>query len=143
MWFRPVHEKIVRERLDGAIRLLRGETAGYSLGRRGERSLLKKLRKTFIRGIWISFVQVRVLPNMVPSVPYVDRSRAAAGASAFYGERVRDIVSGNEGNGGTVAFEKAPQNFYEGDVDMDIVCASPIASQCGSVRSLRRSFASG
>ena len=30
MWFRPVHEKIVRERLDGAIRLLRGETAGYS-----------------------------------------------------------------------------------------------------------------
>ena len=38
-------------------------------------------------------MQVRVRPNVVPSVPYVDRSRAAAGASAFYGERVRDIVS--------------------------------------------------
>ena len=35
----------------------------------------------------------------------------------------------------------APQNFYMGAL-MDIVCASPIASQCGSVRSLRRSFAS-
>ena len=30
------------------------------------------------------------------SVPYVDRSRAAAGASAFYGEGLRDIVLGNE-----------------------------------------------
>ena len=29
--------------------------------------------------------------------------------SAFYGERLRDIVWG------TVAFEKAPQNFYIGD----------------------------
>ena len=38
-------------------------------------------------------MQVRLLPNMVSSVPYVDRSRAAAGASAFYGERVRDRVS--------------------------------------------------
>ena len=47
-------------------------------------------------------MQVRVRLNMVPSVPYVDRSRAAAGASAFYGERLRDIVFGD---GGTVAFE--------------------------------------
>ena len=31
MWFRPFPEKIVRERLDGAIRTLRGEIAGYSL----------------------------------------------------------------------------------------------------------------
>ena len=30
IWFRPVHEKIVRERLDGAIRLLRGEIAVIS-----------------------------------------------------------------------------------------------------------------
>ena len=40
---------------------------------------MKKLRKTFMRGIGISFVQVRVRPNMVLSVPYVDRSRAADG----------------------------------------------------------------
>ena len=54
IWFRPVHEKIVRERLDGAIRLLRGASAGSSLGETGERSLLEKLRKTFMRGwIWI------------------------------------------------------------------------------------------
>ena len=30
MWFRPFPKKIVRERLDGVIRLLRGEIAGYS-----------------------------------------------------------------------------------------------------------------
>ena len=68
----PFPEKIVRERLDGAIRLLRGETAGYSFGGRGnegERSLLKKLRKTFMRGIWISFVQVQLLPNMSDPFP--------------------------------------------------------------------------
>ena len=41
----------------------------------------------------MEFVQVRVRPNMVLSVPCVDRSRAAAGASAFYGERLQDIVS--------------------------------------------------
>ena len=36
----------------------------------GERSLLKKLRKTFIWGMgWVEFVQVRLLPNMVSSVP--------------------------------------------------------------------------
>ena len=29
IWFRPVHEKIVRERLGGAIRTLRGEIAGF------------------------------------------------------------------------------------------------------------------
>ena len=38
-------------------------------------------------------MQVRVRTNFAPSVPYVDRSRAAAGASAVYGERLRDIVS--------------------------------------------------
>ena len=37
---------------------------------RGERSLLKKLRKTFIRGwIWILFVQVRLLPNVSDPFP--------------------------------------------------------------------------
>ena len=49
----PFPEKIVRERLTRVIRLLRGEIAGYSLGdtgERGERSLLEKLRKTFIWG---------------------------------------------------------------------------------------------
>ena len=49
---------------------------------------------------------------------------------------------GNGGNGGTVAFEKAPQNFYEKGW-MGGVCASPIAHQYGSVLSIRRSFASG
>ena len=56
----PFPEKIVRERLDGAIRLLRGETAGYSLGE----------------------------------------------------------------TGGTVAFGKAPQNFYEGNGDGYSLCKS-------------------
>ena len=47
-------------------------------GERGERSLLKKLRKTFMkRGGWISFVQVHLLTNMVPSLALGDRSRAA------------------------------------------------------------------
>ena len=85
---------------DGVIRLLRGAIAGYSLGERGETVAFENelvrssSRKTFIWGwIWVEFVQVRVRPNMVLSVPYVDRSRAAAGASAFYGERLRDIVS--------------------------------------------------
>ena len=41
-----------------------------------------------------------------------------------------------------VAFEKAPQNFYEGDM-MDIVCASPFAHQVGSVLCIRRSFWGG
>ena len=36
----------------------------------------------------------------------------------------------------------APQNFYMG-MDLDIVCASPIASQYCSVQYMRRSFASG
>ena len=46
-------------------------------------------------------------------------------------------------NVGTVAFEKAPQNFYEGD-GMDIVCASPCASQCErSVPYVDRSRAAG
>ena len=44
--------------------------------------------------------------------------------------------------GGTVAFEKAPQNFYEG-VGMNFVCASRFAHQFGSVLGIRRSFASG
>ena len=46
--------------------VLRGERR--ETGERGERSLLKKLRKTFIRGwIWVEFVQVHVLPNIAPS----------------------------------------------------------------------------
>ena len=32
IWFRPFPKKIVRERLDGAIRLLRGGTAIVSMG---------------------------------------------------------------------------------------------------------------
>ena len=41
-----------------------GETGGA----RGERSLLKKLRKTFMRGwIWVEFVQVRLRTNFAPS----------------------------------------------------------------------------
>ena len=75
----PFPEKIVRERLrefsllNSASSLLRGESAGYSLGergRRGKRSLLKKLRKTFMRGMgWVEFVQVRVLPNVSDPFP--------------------------------------------------------------------------
>ena len=43
-----------------------GETRGT--GERGERSLLKKLRKTFMkRGYGILFVQVHVLTNLVLS----------------------------------------------------------------------------
>ena len=60
----------------------------------------------------------------------------AFGFTIFFGKR------GERGNEGTVAFEKAPQNFYTG-MGMGGVCASPIASQYGFVRSLRRSFASG
>ena len=38
-------------------------------GRRGRRSLLKKLRKTFMkRGYGILFVQIRLLTNLVPSL---------------------------------------------------------------------------
>ena len=51
-------------------------------------------------------------------------------------------MRGNGGTRGTVAFEKAPQNFYEKG-EMDIVCASPIAHQYCSVQYMRRSFASG
>ena len=64
----------------------------------------------------------------------------AFGFTIFLGER--GGMRGNGGTRGTVAFEKAPQNFYEG-VDMGGVCASPAAHQYGLVRSLRRSFASG
>ena len=71
---------------DGVIRLLRGAIAGYSLGERRETVAFENelvrssSRKTFIWGwIWVEFVQVRVRPNMVLSVPYVDRSRAADG----------------------------------------------------------------
>ena len=57
----------------------------------------------------MEFVQVLVRTNLAPSVPYVDRSRAADGvirllrgetaiiskrASAFYGERLRSLVRG-------------------------------------------------
>ena len=55
---------------------------------------------------------------------------------------------GERGNGGTVAFENelvrssSRKTFMRG-MGMNIVCASPIAHQCGSVRYLRRSFASG
>ena len=62
----PFPKKIVRERLDGAIRTLRGEIAGYSLRNEGETR-------------------------------------------------------------GTVAFEKAPQNFYMGDGDGYSLCKSVCA----------------
>ena len=39
-------------------------------------------------------MQVDLRTNMVPSLALGDRSRAAAGASAFYGERLRDFVFG-------------------------------------------------
>ena len=51
-------------------------------------------------------------------------------------------TGGTRGTRGTVAFEKAPQNFYEGD-GMGGVCTSPFAHQFGSVQYMRRSFASG
>ena len=64
-----------------------GETRG--------RSLLKKLRKTFIRGMGMDLVCASPCASQYErSVPYVDRSRAAAGASAFYGERLRSLVRG-------------------------------------------------
>ena len=67
----PFPEKIVRERLDGAIRLLRGESAGYSLGDggNGERSLLKKLRKTFMRGCGQDIVCASPCVHQSGSVP--------------------------------------------------------------------------
>ena len=40
----------------------------------------------------MEFVQVHVRTNLVLSKALEDRLRAAAGASAFYGEIVRDIV---------------------------------------------------
>ena len=47
-------------------------------GERGRRSLLKKLRKTFMKkGDGISFVQVRVRTNFAPSKASEDRSGAA------------------------------------------------------------------
>ena len=61
---------------DGVIRLLRGETAGYSLGERGRRSLLRTnlfvpapAKLLYGEWGWVEFVQVRVRPNVVPSVP--------------------------------------------------------------------------
>ncbi len=52
------------------------------------------------------------------------------------------LYGGRGGTRGTVAFGKAPQNFYTGLV-MGGVCASPCAHQFGSVQYMRRSFASG
>ena len=42
---------------------------------------------------------------------------------------IRIVFGETRGTRGTVAFEKAPQNFYEKG-DMDFVCASPCAHQC-------------
>ena len=70
--------------------VLRGERGN---GGTGERSLLKKLRKTFIRGwIWVEFVQIRLLPNVSDPFPEKIVRERLTGSSAFYGERVLDIV---------------------------------------------------
>ena len=53
----------------------RGERGDWGTG---ERSLLKKLRKTFIWGMgWVEFVQVRLRTNFAPSKSAGDRSGAA------------------------------------------------------------------
>ena len=66
-------------------------------GRRGtgERSLLKKLRKTFMRGMGMDIVCENPIASQCGSVQYMRRSFASGWTepSAFYGERVRDIVS--------------------------------------------------
>ena len=43
---------------------------------------------------WVEFVQVDLRTNLDSSLALGDRLRAAAGASAFYGERLRDFVLG-------------------------------------------------
>ena len=54
---------------------------------------MKKLRKTFIRGwIWVEFVQVDLLTNMSDPFPEKIVRERLTGSSAFYGERVLDIV---------------------------------------------------
>ena len=56
------------------------------------------------------------------SVPYVDRSRAAAGASAFYGERLRDIVLGNGGDEGERSLlKKLRKTFMRGWIWVEFV----------------------
>ena len=62
---------------------------------RGERSLLKKLRKTFIWGIgdgW-SLCKSMCFPMWFRPFPKKIVRERLTGSSAFYGERVLDIVS--------------------------------------------------
>ena len=67
----------------------------------------------------------------------------AFGFTIFLGKRGERGERGNEGTrgtGGRSLLKKLRKTFIRG---MGGVCASPIASQYGFVRSLRRSFASG
>ena len=57
------------------------------------RSLLKKLRKTFMkRGYGILFVQVHVLTNLSDPFPKKIVRERLTQSSAFYGERLRSFV---------------------------------------------------
>ncbi len=59
----------------------------------GGRSLLKKLRKTFMkRGYGILFVQVHVLTNLSDPFPKKIVRERLTQSSAFYGERLRSFV---------------------------------------------------
>ena len=64
-------------------------------GKRGGRSLLKKLRKTFMRGLDMDIVCASPIASQYGFVRSLRRSFASGWTepSAFYGERVRDIVS--------------------------------------------------
>ena len=67
---------------------------------------MKKLRKTFILGgIWVEFVQVRLLTNR--SDPFHQKivCERLTESSALYGERLRDFVLGERGGrGGRICF---------------------------------------
>ena len=84
-------------------------------------------------------MQIRLLPNVSDPFPEKIVRERLTGSSAFYGERLRDIVWGT---GERSLLKKLRKTFMRG-MGMDIVCENPIASQCGSVQYMRRSFASG
>ena len=66
----------------------------------------------------------------------------AFGFTIFFGKRGGRGERGDWETGGRSLLKKLRKTFIWG-MGMGGVCASPIASQCGFVRSLRRSFASG
>ena len=80
-------------------------------------------------GYGISFVQFDLLTNLSDPFPKKIVRERLTGSSAFYGERVRDIVWGNGGREERSLLKKLRKTFIWG-WGMGGVCASPFASQC-------------